>query len=340
MNPLLPSLAPLDDAALLAELPRLAGSERTATVALVARLAELDARRLYLAAGFSSLFAYCTSVLKLSEGEAYNRIEAARAVRRRPELLDRLGDGSLSLTTLRMVAPHLSDDDTQLLDAAAGKSRREVAELVVAKLPEQPVFSSVRKLPELQGRRVEPTPLLPPSRRPLVAPVSADQYRITITASREMRDELTRVQDLLRHQIPDGDPGKILARALSVLREQLEKQKLGGAAPKRKGRKPRLGSRHIPAEVRRAAWKRDAGRCAFVARDGRRCAERGKLEFHHVDPYALGGEATEQNISLRCRAHNAHEAVAWFGAGSAARSGKTSAPDRTAEAPRDRADLP
>ena len=87
MKPLLPSLAPLDDQALLAELPRLAGSERSATVALVARLAELDARRLYLAAGFSSLFAYCTSVLKLSEGEAYNRIEAARAVRRTPELL-------------------------------------------------------------------------------------------------------------------------------------------------------------------------------------------------------------------------------------------------------------
>ena len=74
MQPLLPSLAPLDDQALLAELPRLARSERAATVALVARLAELDARGLYLAAGFSSLFAYCTGVLKLSEDQAYYRI--------------------------------------------------------------------------------------------------------------------------------------------------------------------------------------------------------------------------------------------------------------------------
>jgi hypothetical protein len=235
-------------------------------------------------------------------------------VRRRPELLDRLGDGSLSLTTLRMVAPHLSDDDKQLLEAAAGKSRREIAELVVARLPEQPAVSSVRKLPDLEAT----APLLP-SRRTVVAPVSADQYRITITASREMREELSRVQDLLRHQIPDGDPGKILARALSVLREQLERQKLGGAAPERKGRKTRPGSRHVPADVRRAVWKRDAGRCAFVAKDGRRCAERGGLEFHHIDPYVLGGEATEQNISLRCRPHNAHEAVAWFGSRDTAR---------------------
>jgi hypothetical protein len=313
MSPLLSSLAPLDDQALLAELPRLARSERAATVVLVARLAELDARRLYLAAGFSSLFAYCTTVLKLSECEAYNRIEAARAVGRRPELLDRLGDGPLSLTTLRMVAPHISDDDKQLLEAAAGKSRREVAELVVAKVPEPPAVSSVRKLPDREDRRAEPAAFVPPSRRPVVVPVSADQYRITITASREMRDELTRVQDLLRHQIPDGDAGKILARALSVLREQLEKRKLGTATPKQESRKTRPGSRHIPTSVRRAVWKRDGGRCAFVARDGRRCSEGGGLEFHHIDPYVLGGEATIRNISLRCRAHNAHEAVAWFG---------------------------
>src|SRR4029450_13209663 len=279
MTSTLPPLAPLDDQALLAELPRLARSERAATVALVARLAELDTRRLYLAAGFSSLFAYCTTVLRLSEGEAYNRIEAARAVRRFPELLDRLLDGSLNLTTLRLVAPHVSDDDRELLEAAAGKSKRQVEELVVARLPEQPTVSSLRKLPDL----AEPKASTPPSRRPVVVPVSADQYRITITADREMRAELSRVQDLLRHQIPDGDPGKILARALSLLRQQLEGKKLG-AASGRTRRPTRPGSRHVPAEVRRTVWKRD-----------------------------VGGEATARNISLRCRAHNAHEAVAWFG---------------------------
>src|SRR5262245_63553630 len=110
MKPLLPYLAPLDDQALLAELPRLARSERSATVTLVARLAELDARRLYLGAGFSSLYAYCKAELNLSDGEAFNRIDAARAVRRCPELLVRLANGSLSLTTLRLVAPHVAED--------------------------------------------------------------------------------------------------------------------------------------------------------------------------------------------------------------------------------------
>jgi 5-methylcytosine-specific restriction endonuclease McrA len=302
MKPLLPYLAPLDDQALLAELPRLARSERSSTVELVARLVELDERRLYLAQGFPSLYAYCSSVLNLKEAEAYNRIEAARAVRRQPELLDRLADGSLSLTTLRLVAPHVSDSDKTLLDAASGKSRRQVEELVVARLPEQPPVSSVRKLPDL-----------PPSRRPVVAPVSEDQYRITITASRRMKELLVRAQDLLRHQIPDGDPGEVLCQGLTVLVEQLERKKLGVAGSKRKVRPTRPGSRHIPAEVRRAVWERDGARCAFVARDGRRCAETGRIEFHHIDPYVLGGEPTVRNISLRCRSHNAYEAEAWFG---------------------------
>ena len=36
------------------------------------------------------------------------------------------------------------------------------------------------------------------------------------------------------------------------------------------------------------------------------------LMFHHVRPYAAGGEATAANIQLRCRRHNAYEARAFF----------------------------
>ena len=39
------------------------------------------------------------------------------------------------------------------------------------------------------------------------------------------------------------------------------------------------------------------------------------LEFHHREPYAIGGEATVANISLRCRAHNVYEAELAFGRG-------------------------
>jgi 5-methylcytosine-specific restriction endonuclease McrA len=58
---------------------------------------------------------------------------------------------------------------------------------------------------------------------------------------------------------------------------------------------------------------RDAASCMFVSRSGRRCGERGFLEFHHLVPYALGGQPTVDNIQLRCRAHNACEGEHCFG---------------------------
>src|SRR5688572_16248049 len=93
------SLVILSDQELLAKLKILACDERHATADLIASLAELDARRLHLSAGCSSLFAYCTQVLHLSEHAAYGRIEAARASRRFPVILDLLVDGSINLTT-------------------------------------------------------------------------------------------------------------------------------------------------------------------------------------------------------------------------------------------------
>src|SRR6266496_1555542 len=46
---------------------------------------------------------------------------------------------------------------------------------------------------------------------------------------------------------------------------------------------------------------------------GHRCNERRFVEFHHLDPYALGGEATVDGIELRCRRHNDYERRLYFG---------------------------
>ena len=130
------TLSRLSDVELAAEVERLAGAERGATVSLVAHLAEYDARRLYLGAGFPSLFTCCTTVLRLAEHAAYNRIEAARTARRFPRILAMLEEGSLNLATVRLLAPHLqAENHAALLDAAAGKSRRGVEEVLLLNGP-------------------------------------------------------------------------------------------------------------------------------------------------------------------------------------------------------------
>src|SRR6187431_1509307 len=102
-----PTPSHLTNTELTEELLRLARSGRDTTVCLVTHLAEFEARDLHLAAGFPSLFGYCMEVLRLSEHEAYHRILAARLVRKFPRILAMLTDGTLNLTTVRLVSPHL-----------------------------------------------------------------------------------------------------------------------------------------------------------------------------------------------------------------------------------------
>jgi hypothetical protein len=50
-----------------------------------------------------------------------------------------------------------------------------------------------------------------------------------------------------------------------------------------------------------------------VSVDGRRCEQRGALQFHHKEPYARGGKATLDNIALIGGPHNAWWAEQDFG---------------------------
>jgi 5-methylcytosine-specific restriction endonuclease McrA len=371
----LPSFNQLSDQDLLREVTRLAAREREATARLIASLAELDRRRLYLSEGCASLFVYCVHVLHLSEHAAYDRIEVARAARRFPIVLAQLAAGSVTLTTVRLLAPHLTDENhTALLAEARHRTRRDVEQIVARLQPRPDVPSTVRKLPtptppppdtpepksssvdvprantgEAPPRATPPSPASgppppapAPTRPAVVAPLTPTRYKVSFTISAETYAKLQEAQALLRHVIPSGDLALIFDRALTLLVAESARTKhaaTNATKPRRptasgdslrlsplpavrgnvepvdaatdRGRAVR--SRHIPAEVKRTVWARDSGRCAFVSASGRRCAERGFLEFHHVVPYAKGGEASVDNIQLRCKRHNGYEAERDFG---------------------------
>jgi hypothetical protein len=287
--------------------------------------------------GCSSLFTYCVQRLHLSEHAAYLRIESARLTRRFPVILDRLSDGSLHLTAVSLLGPHLTaGNHVELLDSAKHMSKREVEHLVARLRPQPDVPSVVRKLPapwpaavsspELPVPGLDTSSLLEPaehnspravaapiaSRRPEIKPLAPERYKVQCTVSRETYDKLRRVQDLLRHTVPNGDPSVIFDRALTLLLAKLSRAKFAATDRSRRSATASSRSRHIPAIVKRDVWTRDGGRCAFQGEHGR-CGETGFLEFHHVVPYADGGEASTRNLQLRCRAHNQYEADLWSG---------------------------
>jgi len=320
----------LSDDELVQRVKHLAASERRASVALIRSLVEFDTRRLYLREGCSSLFTYCTQVLHLSEGSASNRIEAARAARRYPTVLEALERGDLTLTAVRLLAPHLTPaNHGEVLASARHRSKQGILELIASLNPRPAAATIIRRVgPQASSGNSTPAaatsaasaasdevdaPPAPKCRAAIVTPLAPEHYKLQVTLRRETHEKLRHAQALARHALPDGDVGSILDRALTLLIDHLERRRFARAAsPRPSAADSTASGRYIPASVRRVVWQRDKGRCAFEGRAGR-CHETAFLEFHHVEPYAAGGAATADNIQLRCRAHNQYEASLVFG---------------------------
>jgi hypothetical protein len=110
------------------------------------------------------------------------------------------------------------------------------------------------------------------------------------------------------HQLPSDVAGE-----LPPTQEKEPKGESEPAAEGTKSRPPRQRGRHIPAAVRRAVFNRDGQQCSYFDPAGRRCVETHRLEFHHLEPFARGGEHTPANLALRCAAHNTLAAEEDFG---------------------------
>jgi 5-methylcytosine-specific restriction endonuclease McrA len=134
-----------------------------------------------------------------------------------------------------------------------------------------------------------------------------------VTLGQSAHDKLRYAQALLGHAVGPGAVADLLERALDALIAQEEKRKFAVGTRTRK-RTSKGEGRYIPAETRRAVFLRDGGKCTFVGDHGHRCESDDRIQFDHVIPEARGGRTTEDNLRLRCRAHNQYEADRVFGA--------------------------
>ena len=322
----------ISDDVLLRRLSEILRESRRVEVELVAHIGEVDRRRLYARNEASpSMYVYCTETLHLSESETYLRIGVARAARKHPVLLPMLEDGRLHLSGIAKLAPVLTEANRDaLLARAAHKSKRKIEELVAEVAPKPDVPSTMRKLParrepskaapveELRpdavavGTSPAPAPRPAPVKPAVVEPLSPSRYKIQFTAGAELHEKLERLSSLM----PGVDLASIIEAAVTEKLERVEAKRFG------KTKKPRKsfeeadtspGSRYISAPVRRFVWKRDGGRCTDVSPNGRRCTARKGLEYHHDDPYGLGGDRTPENARLLCAVHNALMAERDFG---------------------------
>jgi hypothetical protein len=242
-----------------------------------------------------------------------------------------MADGRLHLSGAFLIAPFLTaESSAQLISAAVGRSKRDIEEMLANRNPKPDAVPCVRRAPT----RPAPTPVASPAptaqpsappapsqgtSAPRPTPLGDQRYKVQFTADRALMDKLEEAQALLSHRVRPGDLAAVFDKALDVLCEQLRRERFaelnrpGPSPPPAPPPGTEAPSRHIPRAIRRTVFERDGGRCTFVAPGGTRCAERRFIEFHHIEPWARRPEHTVEGITLRCRAHNQHQARLDFG---------------------------
>lgn len=339
-------LTDLTNESLLASLDAACLEGHGVTARIVACLLEVEERRLHLEAACSSMFDFCVRKLKMSEGAAFRRINAARLVRRFPSLLDRIGCGEVCLSTLVLLRPHLTETNVdELLAAVRGKTQREIEVVLARRAPKPDVRASISLLPSateapslpVLGASDEAPVAMParpvPSR---IGPLSEARFKVQLTAGAELKAKLERAQDLMRHRNPSGDLAVVLEAAVDLLLARLERERLAktsrprrqtpakqkrsasDVSPEASSETSSDGSPHrtpraLPRSVRREVFARDGERCTFESESGERCPARGFLEIDHVESKAIGGSNAATNLRVLCRAHNELHAEQVFG---------------------------
>ena len=162
-----------------------------------------------------------------------------------------------------------------------------------------------------------PRQAAPPRKAFTVEPLDGELSRLHFTVSRRFLAKLQATRDALSHSHAGASTEELVEACMDAVLAQHARRKGFVAKPRAAQRKEAApaatGARAIPAAVKRAAWQRAGGRCEWPLDGGGVCGSTVRLEFDHVEPVALGGASTIDNIKVHCRPHNQHAARLVFG---------------------------
>src|SRR5262249_5484537 len=222
------ALAHRSDGSLLRHLSALVAQDRRLTASVLAHLAEVDARRLYLPRGYPPMFAYCVEELHFPEDAAYKRIQAGRAARQFPLLFRALAEGRLHLAAICLLAPHLTSENAEeLVAACTHRPKAEIERWLGDRFPPPELSLSAAPAPQLAPGQVEdkgvsedpgadpdpaqlvPTQLAPGQVGVLPEPVSPASPRLALRVVLD-HEKLQYARELLSHSLPSGEVSQVL----------------------------------------------------------------------------------------------------------------------------------
>jgi hypothetical protein len=242
----------LSDRELLRQTSALVRHERHLQGAIIDHLAEIDARRLYLQRGFSSLFDYAVRALGYSDAAAARRIGAVRLCADQPGVREGLRDGSLTLSaaaelqwafdrqrrrgSVSGAAPVGTVAPVTSTPAAPASAADPGPPLVLDAAGRQKLVQEAAGKSARQVRRMladlDPELAVPPDR---VRPLGDGRYELKAVIDADCQQGLEQLRGLLSHLDARMTVGQLIGR--------LVQEGLNRHDPSRPPRRERAGSR-------------------------------------------------------------------------------------------------
>ncbi|PIR22204.1 MAG: hypothetical protein COV44_09310 [Deltaproteobacteria bacterium CG11_big_fil_rev_8_21_14_0_20_45_16] len=281
---------------------------------LIAVLQEIEAQKLYLEIGFSSLFKYATTALGLSEANAYTFIVVARKAKRIPLLQKSLDEASVSVSKVKHILAVLEPENSvEWIQKAKDLSKAKIEKQVASLSP------NAKKREKVQYVREEALRMHLEVNEVVYQKLKRAQE---ISASKNLEETL---EALVEVYLKTKDPIEKARRIRKKPAAAPGSHRPGGSNEDRVGRQPparvltnvqvikskktlprnkNFGRKAIPAKTKHEVFLRDEGRCQYRGTNGKVCGERKFVQIHHLEPIWQGGDHAIDNLLSLCHPHH------------------------------------
>lgn len=290
---------------------KLSHHDRKLAVLVIEHIAEVESRRAFLDWGFSSMYDYLTKGLHYSEGSAYRRLQAARALRKIPEIKMELENGSLNISQLAAAQSSIRKEEKTLRQKVSLELQRQILADISSKNAKQTEQILHEHLPNHE------THLSNERHR-------ADKVLLSLEIPKELFQDLEKIKMLFSHVAPGANWVEILQlMAKDVIQKRDPSRKVHSYSTQR------FAAAEVPAEpshlkrrdkqcaheiqplrtpisrsVRRAVFQRDRSQCQHPLQNGKICGSLFQIEVDHIQPVSVGGSSSIDNLRLLCDQHN------------------------------------
>lgn len=293
MRPLI-NLKNLNDKTLIEKTEYLVRAEREILIKVLHHLREIDRRRLYSALGYKSLFYFTTKHLGYPEDQAYRRISAMKLLKEIPEIVHHIQAGEISLTHIGLAQSLFRherkiqrtemtyDQKLSVIAQIANKPVRE-AERITSSLSSAPEIAKPDRINVISDRHVE----------------------MKFTAPIDLPKKVEQLKGWLAHKYPKLSHGELFDKLCDLGLNEWNPAKMQNrkiAAP----RKRSVIQPKSQAQIRREVFQKADTQCE-------NCGSSHALEIDHIQPRALGGNSSAENLRLLCRSCNQRAAIKKFG---------------------------